>query len=279
MRGELPRTDGRGASRLIRIAAVGDVHVGRDSQAFTRPAVEHLAEHADLLLIAGDLTQHGHVEEARALADELSSAHVPIVAVLGNHDYHQGQQLAIRKELERANVRVLEGESVVISSNGVRIGIAGVKGFGGGFSGACGSEFGEEEMKSFIAHSRVAAEKLKQALLELSCDVKIALTHYSPVKGTLAGERLEIYPFLGSYFLGETIDSAECAVAFHGHAHAGSERAVTSAGIPVRNVARPVIKLAYKVYALNPALLDDHAEGSRIPGVEGTTEEPRPLDP
>ena len=257
MRGELPRTDGRGTPRLIRIAAVGDIHVGRDSQAFTRPALERLAEHADLLLIAGDLTQHGHVAEGAALADELRSAGVPIVAVLGNHDYHRGEQDAIRKELERNGVSVLEGESVVLSIHGVRVGVAGVKGFGGGFAGACGSEFGETEMKSFISHSRVAAEKLKLALLGLSCDLKIALTHYAPVKGTLAGERLEIYPFLGSYFLGETIDSEQCAVAFHGHAHAGSERAVTSTGIPVRNVARPVIKLAYKVYTLNPTLLDE----------------------
>jgi len=237
---------------------VGDVHVGRDSNAFSPSALERLAEHADLLLIAGDLTQHGHVAEGAALADELKVASVPVVAVLGNHDYHQGEQAAIRGELERCGVSVLEGESVVLSVNGVRVGVAGAKGFGGGFSGACGSEFGEQEMKAFIAHSRIAAERLKDALMGLSCDLKIALTHYSPVKGTLAGERLEIYPFLGSYFLGETIDAVQCAVAFHGHAHAGSERAVTSTGIPVRNVARPVIKLAYKVYSLNPTLLEDH---------------------
>ena len=99
--------------------------------------------------------------------------------------------------------------------------------------------------------SRVRAEQLTLALAWLNCDVRIALTHYSPVKGTLAGERLEIYPFLGSYLLGEAVDKTGCAVAFHGHAHAGSERAVTAGGVPVRNVARPVIKHAYKVYTLN----------------------------
>ena len=155
--------------------------------------------------------------------------------------------------LEAVGVIVLEGEGTIVAVDGVRVGIAGTKGFGGGFAGACGSEFGEEEMKTFMRYARVRAEQLTLALAWLNCDVRIALTHYSPVKGTLAGERLEIYPFLGSYLLGEAVDKTGCVVAFHGHAHAGSERAVTAAGVPVRNVARPVIKHAYKVYTLSAA--------------------------
>lgn len=253
---------------MIRIAAVGDVHVGRDARGFARGHLERLEECADLLLIAGDLTQHGHVTEAAALAEELRAASVPVVAVLGNHDYHHGEQAQIQRELERAGVSVLERDSVVFEIAGVRVGVAGAKGFGGGFQGACGSEFGEPEMKEFVRHSRVAAEELGAALLGLQSDVKLALTHFSPTRGTLAGERLEIYPFLGSYFLGEAIDTAGCAAAFHGHAHAGTERAFTAGGVPVRNVARPVIKLAYKVYTLSrSAALEDDARQLRLPGI------------
>lgn len=252
---------------MIRIAAVGDVHVGLDTPAFTGAQLDHLPECADLLLLAGDLTQHGHADEAARLADELSRATVPVVAVLGNHDYHQGEEGRIRACLEAAGVRVLEGEGTVLEVARKKVGIGGVKGFGGGFVGACGSEFGESEMKSFMRHSRLTAERLKSVLCELAVDVKIALTHYAPARDTLSGERLEIYPFLGSYLLGEAVDAAGCTVAFHGHAHAGSERAFTSMGVPVRNVARPVIKLAYKVYTLEAGGVDVVAPGARVQSV------------
>ncbi len=253
MRGELSGTDGPGVPRLIRVAAVGDIHIGRDTPGFTPHQLEGLEGSAHLLLIAGDLTQHGHADEAAALARELEQAPVPVIAVLGNHDYHHGEQDRIREHLERAGVIVLEGEGTVMRIDGVRVGIAGTKGFGGGFAGACGSEFGEEEMKLFIRYTRTKADELALALERLECDLRIALTHYAPVKGTLAGERLEIFPFLGSYLLGEAVDKTACTVAFHGHAHAGTERAVTAAGVAVRNVARPVIKLAYKVYTFDAA--------------------------
>lgn len=236
---------------MIRVAAVGDVHVSRERGAFSRDQIERLAQAADVLLLAGDLTQNGYVLEALRLADELSGATIPVVAVLGNHDYHQGEQGQIRAALETAGVIVLEGEGVVLNVRGVSVGVGGGKGFGGGFAGACGSEFGEDEMKAFMRHSRLKAEELGLALEQLSCDIKIALSHYSPVDGTLAGERLEIYPFLGSYYLAEAVDRTGCVAAFHGHAHAGTERAVTAGGVPVRNVARPVIKLAFKIYTLS----------------------------
>ncbi|HMJ11310.1 MAG TPA: metallophosphoesterase [Polyangiaceae bacterium] len=259
MRGELQGTDGNGTPRLIRVAAVGDVHVGVDSSAFTPEQVADLPECADLLLLAGDLTQHGYAREAARLADELARVPIPVVAVLGNHDYHQGEQAEIRAELERAGATVLEGERFVQTIAGICVGVAGVKGFGGGFVGACGSEFGEEEMKAFIRHSRLRAESLQTALAGLECELKIALLHYAPVPGTLLGEKPEIYPFLGSYFLGEAVDGAHCAAAFHGHAHLGTERAVTAAGVPVRNVARPVIRRAYKIYTLSAGVALDEA--------------------
>jgi Icc-related predicted phosphoesterase len=239
---------------------VGDVHVGVDSGAFTPEQIGDLPQCADLLLLAGDLTQHGHAREAARLADELGRVRVPVVAVLGNHDYHQGEQAAIRSELERAGVTVLEGETCILTVAGVCVGVGGVKGFGGGFVGACASEFGEDEMKAFVRHSRLCAETLQTALSNLECEIKIALLHYAPVPGTLLGEKVEIYPFLGSYFLGEAVDSARCAAAFHGHAHRGTERDVTPGGVPVRNVARPVIKRAYKIYSLSAGVALDEAQ-------------------
>jgi Icc-related predicted phosphoesterase len=235
----------------MRIAAVGDVHVGRDMGRTVHRELEHLCERADVLLLAGDLTQHGLPEEGQLLAEALARVGVPVVAVLGNHDYHQGAEHVIRAALERAGACVLEGEKTLCTIHGERLGVAGVKGFGGGFPGASASEFGEDEMKAFVRHSRECAERLGQRLGELECDVKVALTHYAPTPGTLEGERLEIYPFLGSYHLGEVIDAARCTLAIHGHAHRGTEKGATAGGVPVRNVARPVINLAYKVYAID----------------------------
>ena len=237
---------------MIRIAAVGDLHLGKEAPLALVESFATLHEHADVLMLAGDLTQHGEPEEAQRLIDALAVVRAPIVAVLGNHDYHMGKDAEIRRALCDAGVHVLEGEGVVLPIQGVRLGVAGCKGFGAGFPGACGSEFGESEMKSFIAHSKQAAHALGSALEALDSDVRVAMTHYAPVKDTLAGERLEIFPFLGSYFLGEAIDRARCQLAFHGHAHHGTEHGITPGGVPVRNVARPVIRCTYKVYRLTP---------------------------
>jgi Icc-related predicted phosphoesterase len=227
---------------------VGDVHISTDSPGLIRDRMQHVAERADLLLLAGDLTQHGTLEEASMVSEELSGLGLPTLAVLGNHDYHDGKQERMRDMLERAGVEVLEGSASVHEINGHRIGVAGTKGFGGGFAGACGSEFGEDVMKAFIRYTKQTAEKLAECLLSLDCDLRIALTHYSPTKGTLVGEKLEIFPFLGSYLLGEAIEHGRAQIALHGHAHLGTERALTPGGVPVRNVARPVIKMAYRIY-------------------------------
>jgi Icc-related predicted phosphoesterase len=232
----------------VRVAAVGDVHVGVESSGQLRPHFEHVAERADVLLLAGDLTRVGHPDEAAVLADELRDLRVPVLAVLGNHDHHCDAAEQVVKVLDHAGVRVLEGESAVLDLDGTRVGVAGAKGFGGGFAGACGSEFGEPEMKAFMGHTREVAGALEESLLALDADVRIALLHYSPVEATLQGERLEIYPFLGSYLLAEAVDRAGADLVVHGHAHGGSERGVTPGGVPVRNVAQPVLKRAYAVY-------------------------------
>jgi Icc-related predicted phosphoesterase len=241
---------------MIRIAAVGDVHVDSDVLGRYRPALDRLPDVADVLLVAGDLTRHGTLEEARCFATEFGDLGVPVVVVLGNHDHQSDQEEAVADLLTAEGITVLEGSSTVLTLNGHTLGIAGVKGFGGGFAGACASNFGEREMKAFVGTSEAAAGKLGEALRGVECDALVALTHYAPVPETLVGEPLEIYAFLGSYQLGQAIDSAPTALALHGHAHHGSERGRTPGGVPVRNVAHPVIKQAYNVYQLLSAETD-----------------------
>ena len=243
---------------MIRIAAVGDVHVDKDVVGRYRPALEELPDRADALLIAGDLTRHGTVDEARCFAKEFGDLAVPVVVILGNHDHQSDQQDEVGQVLTDAGMTVLEGSATVLEINGHRLGIAGSKGFGGGFAGACASNFGEREMKAFVEHTERIADRLGEALRSVECDALVALTHYAPVPETLVGEPLEIYPFLGCYQLGRAIDSAPTALALHGHAHHGSERGRTPGGVPVRNVAHPVIKQAYNVYQL----LSDEADAT-----------------
>ena len=235
---------------MIRVAAVGDLHFGTDSAGTLRPHLERLEENADVFLIAGDLTRHGDPAEAQILADELRGLPVPAVAVLGNHDYHLDREEEVAGVMREAGVHVLEGEGEVIEVNGSRLGIAGSKGFGGGFAGASGSDFGEPEMKIFIQATKVSSERLEKALTGLNADVRVALLHYAPVKETLVGEPPEIYPFLGSYLLAEAIDRAGADLVLHGHAHRGVEKGSTPGGIHVRNVAVPVINRTYNVYVL-----------------------------
>ncbi len=239
---------------MIRVAAVADVHFGRDSAGTLRPHLEDIADHADVYLLAGDLTRLGDPDEAAVLARELGDLPVPVVAVLGNHDYHCEQEKAVTDVLEDGGIRVLEGEAVVIDVDGTPVGVAGVKGFGTGFAGACGSDFGEPMMKAYVRHAQEAADRLGAALEELvraGVEHRVALMHYAPTTGTLQGERLEIYPFLGSYLLGEAVDRVGADLAIHGHAHAGTEKGVTPGGVQVRNVAQPVINRAYNVYCLD----------------------------
>jgi Icc-related predicted phosphoesterase len=239
---------------VIRVAAVGDVHFGHDSAGTLRPHLEGIADQADVYLLAGDLTRLGDPDEAAVLAEELRDVRLPVVAVLGNHDYHSDQEKAVTDVLERAGIKVLEGDSTVVDVAGTRVGIAGVKGFGHGFAGACGSDFGEPMMKAFVRHAQEAADRLREALEDLAragVEHRVALTHYAPTHETLRGERPEIYPFLGSYLLGEAVDRAGADVAIHGHAHGGTEKGFTPGGILVRNVAQPVINQAYNVYCLD----------------------------
>lgn len=240
---------------MTRIAAVGDIHVGADTVGQVAEGFRHLADRADALLLAGDLTRRGTAVEAALVVAELAEvidAGVPVVAVLGNHDFHADEVDELTAALTAGGVQVLDGTTTVVEAEGVRVGVAGVKGFGGGFAGACGTAFGEPMMKAFVGETEREAAKLRAALAGLATDHRIALVHFSPVPETLAGERPEIFPFLGSHLLAEAIDAAGADLVLHGHAHHGSERGVTPGGTRVRNVALPVIGHAYRVYEFAP---------------------------
>jgi Icc-related predicted phosphoesterase len=237
----------------MRIAAIADVHIGPDSVGTFQPGLAALADDAEVLLIAGDLTKCGTVEEAELFVDELADVTVPVVAVLGNHDHHGDRPHEVSEVLRGRQITVLEGTSTVLDLPSGRLGVAGVKGFGGGFADTAATAFGEHEMKAFVRHTEIVAQQLQaelQCLAEAGCDRRVALMHYAPIAETVAGERREIYPFLGSQLLGEAIDEAGADLAVHGHAHSGIEHGTTPGGVPVRNVALPVIGCAYRVYVL-----------------------------
>jgi Icc-related predicted phosphoesterase len=233
--------------RCVRIAAVGDLHVGVDDEP---PDFDDVGSHADALLLAGDLTRRGLPEEVRRLASALERIDVPVVAVLGNHDVHSGCGDELVATLAAAGVTVLEGAACVLEVAGRLVGIAGVKGFAGGMPGVAASSFGEPEMKAFALRGAHDAGQLQQALARLGTTVRIVLLHYAPVGDTLVGEPPEIHCFLGDYRLAEVVDGCGADLVLHGHAHSGREHGRTPGGVPVRNVARPVIGAPYRVYEL-----------------------------
>ncbi|MGS2640962.1 metallophosphoesterase [Streptosporangium sp. LJ11] len=236
--------------RDVRIAAVGDVHLDESRKGSYREHLHDIGEKADVLLLAGDLTRHGTMEEGRVVADEFRDLPIPVVAVLGNHDHHSDRPAEIAALLRDTGIEVLHDDATVLDIDGVRLGVVGGKGFGGGYAGKCASDFGEPEIKAFVGHTKRIADRWRVALKELQADRRVVLSHYSPVKDTLAGEPLEIYPFLGSYLLAEAVDAEGADLIIHGHAHAGTEKGVTPGGIRVRNVALPVLGRAYGVYLL-----------------------------
>jgi Icc-related predicted phosphoesterase len=237
---------------LIRIAAAGDVHFAADSVGRLRPHLEAEPEPVQLLLLAGDLTRRGDPREARVLAEELRGLPFPVVAVLGNHDYHFDVEREVAAILREAGLIVLEGDATTVRIDGVSVGVAGVKGFGGGFAGACATDFGEPEMKAFVAAARRSADELEAALRRLDTQVRVALLHYSPVEGTLIGEPPPLWPFLGSYLLARAVDRAGADLVLHGHAHYGSRDAVTPGGVRVLNVAQAVIHRPFLTLELDP---------------------------
>ena len=225
------------SASIVRFAAVGDLHVTRDSAGTLRAFFAQACEKADALLLCGDLTDYGTAEEAQVLAEELSVVKVPIVAVLGNHDYESGTPEVVIETLARAGVRVLDGEACEIEG----VGIAGVKGFAGGFGRGSLGAWGEPAIKQFVQEALQEALKLESALAKLRTTHRIALLHYSPITGTVAGEPVEIFAFLGSSRLEEPLLRYPVDAVFHGHAHRGTLEGKTINGVPVFNVAKPLL--------------------------------------
>jgi Icc-related predicted phosphoesterase len=217
---------------------VGDIHVSKTSQGQFQPLFSQISSSADVFLLCGDFTDYGLPEEARILARELTSAvKIPIVAVLGNHDFEGGKQDEITKILQEAGVKVLDGEATEVHG----IGFAGVKGFCGGFGRGALGPWGETAIKRFVQEAVDESLKLEAALARLRTSRRVAVLHYAPIRGTVEGEPIEIFPWLGSSRLEEPINRYRVSAVFHGHAHRGTPEAKTSSGVPVYNVAMPLL--------------------------------------
>jgi Icc-related predicted phosphoesterase len=227
------------SNAVVRIAAVSDIHYSKTSQGALQPLFAAITETADVLVLAGDLTDYGLSEEAKALAKDLtSSLKIPAVGVLGNHDFEAGEEKEIAKILSDAGVRMLDGDTYEIHG----VGFAGVRGFCGGFGRGALGAWGESVIKAFVHEAISEALKLESALARLKTDHRIAIIHYAPIRDTVEGEPLEIYPFLGSSRLEEPLSRYDVTAVFHGHAHRGALEGRTAKGIPVYNVSMPLLK-------------------------------------
>ena len=230
----------------MRIAAVADLHTRLTDKGKLGDYFRDISKQADILLIGGDLTDTGDEVEAQVLAEELKNCNIPVVAVLGNHDHEKGRHKLIRNTIENENIHILDGESVVVG----KIGIAGIKGFGGGFDNHMLSMFGEDAMKEFVKEAVNEALNLERALNRLDQDneniQKLVLMHYAPFTSTVIGEPEQIYPFLGCSRLAEPLSRFNIYAVFHGHAHKGIFTAETSTGLKIYNVSKSVLsKMGY----------------------------------
>lgn len=230
-------------SEKIRIAAVGDLHCTKAGAGKFQSLFSQAAEVADMLLLCGDLTDYGLPEEAEILAAELSvaAARIPIVAVLGNHDYESDKPDEVNRILCAAGVQMLDGDVCEIRG----IGIAGIKGFAGGYGRGALGPWGEPAVKQFVNEALQEALKLESALAKLRTKQRLVLMHYSPIVATVQGEPPEIFAFLGTSRLEDPLVHYPVDAVFHGHAHRGSPEGRTINDIPVFNVAKPLLQRIY----------------------------------
>ena len=215
------------AERPLRVAAIGDVHASPALPGRWRDTLAEISGEADILCLCGDLTNHGTVPEAEALAEDLWACTVPVLGVLGNHDHHCGTPEEVEAVLRRSGVIFLEDEVHELEG----VGFAGVKGFGGGFDGRMLDAFGEAPIKAFVQEVVDQALRLEHALKELDTERTVVVLHYAPIEATVVGEPEAIFPFLGCSRLAETIDRfATVRAVFHGHAHHGCHAGATRRG-------------------------------------------------
>ena len=224
----------------VRVAAIGDLHCTKNSQPL-QPIFAQASTQADVLVLCGDLTDYGTPEEAHLLVRELTSAKMPVVAVLGNHDFESGKADEVAKILSEGGVRVLDGDSCEFHG----IGFAGVKGFCGGFGTGALGPWGEDMIKQFVREAVNEALKLETALARLRTEQRIAVLHYAPIHGTVEGEPPEVFAFLGSSRLEEPLARYPVSAVLHGHAHRGRLEGRTRNGVPVYNVARPLLERSF----------------------------------
>jgi Icc-related predicted phosphoesterase len=230
------------SSATVRIAALADLHYARTPEAAVREVLTQAGRESDVVLLCGDLTDHGLPEEAVALAREIHAAvSVPVIAVLGNHDFESGKQDEVQRIFCDAGVRMLDGDSTEVKG----VGFAGVKGFAGGFGKHALGPWGEEIFKQFVHEAVDEALKLESALARLRGKPRIAVLHYSPIQETVEGEPVEIFPFLGSSRLEEPLTRYPVQAVFHGHAHRGRPEGRTAQGVPVFNVSLSLLRNAY----------------------------------
>jgi Icc-related predicted phosphoesterase len=222
----------------MKIAAVGDVHMGSARCGIDKSEFAPVNSCAEVLIIAGDLTNHGTEEEMEWCLGVLSEVRIPIVVVFGNHDYESGQQEVLKEMVKARGIHLLDGTTFELDG----VGIAGVKGFGGGFGRYQLASFGESCIKSFVAQSSEESNKLKGALQQLPQKKRIAVTHYAPIRQTIEGEPQEIFPFLGSSHLEQVLDAERPLLAMHGHAHRGCFEGFTTGGVRVCNVALSILQ-------------------------------------
>jgi uncharacterized protein len=230
----------------LRIAAMGDLHASEESPRPYRELFGEISGAADVMVLAGDLTDLGKPRQAEILAEDLRACTIPVIAVLGNHDYECGAVEEVSRILRQAGVRILDGQSTEIDGAG----FVGVKGFVGGFGRYMLGSFGEPAIKAMVAESVSESIRLENAMRQVRSERVLVILHYAPIMETVAGEPLEIFPFLGSSRLAETIDRFRISAIVHGHAHRGTYEGRTPGGAPVYNVAMGIEKPTGRPYAL-----------------------------
>ncbi|GEP03542.1 metallophosphoesterase family protein [Methylobacterium oxalidis] len=230
----------------LRVAAIGDLHVKEDAVASYRDLFGEISREADVLVIAGDLTDLGKPREAELLAEDLRACAIPVVAVLGNHDYESDCAEEVIRILRQGGMRILDGQATEIEG----VGFVGVKGFVGGFGRRMLGSFGEPAIKAIVAESVSETIRLENAMRQVRSERALVVLHYAPIPETVAGEPPEIFPFLGSSRLAETIDRFRVSAVVHGHAHRGAYEGRTPGGAPVYNVAMHIEKPGGRPYAI-----------------------------
>lgn len=225
-------------AKSLRIAAVSDIHYTKTSKGALQDLFVEASSSADVLLICGDFTDYGLPEEATVVAEDIKAhVRIPVIGVVGNHDFESGKKNEVQAIIEEAGVTFLDGDTAEV----LGVGFAGVCGFGGGFGQQMLNAWGEPLIKAFVQEAVDHCLRLEKALTRLTMEKRVVLLHYSPIRDTVVGENPELFPFLGASRFEATIDQFKVSAVFHGHAHHGTLEGKTAKQVPVFNVALPIL--------------------------------------